>query len=248
MSAYGYRTAPEEGPGLGLIVLQADERIEADFRAMLPAAQPLLVSRVPSGDAVTPATLQAMAGHLTAAAALFPKGKRFAALGYGCTSGAAQIGAAAVADLMRAGAPAAQVSNPLSALIAACGALNIDRIALLSPYVAQVSERLRDALREAGIETPVFGSFNESEEAKVAQIDSGSVLEAACDLASNDSGAAPVQAIFLSCTNLRSLPVIAQIEARTGLVCLSSNQVLAWHMAQLAGVQAVIPGALGQCA
>jgi maleate isomerase len=40
--------------------------------------------------------------------------------------------------------------------------------------------------------------------------------------------------------------VIERIEAETRLFCLSSNQVLAWHMAQAAGIAAKIPGRLGQ--
>jgi maleate isomerase len=42
------------------------------------------------------------------------------------------------------------------------------------------------------------------------------------------------QAIFLSCTNLRTLHAIAPIEAATGLPVFSSNQALAWHMSTLA--------------
>ena len=53
-------------------------------------------------------------------------------------------------------------------------------------------------------------------------------------------------AVFLSCTNLRTLNVIPEIEARIGKPVLSSNQVLAWHLLRLAGCHAVddAPGVL----
>ncbi|MEC9343760.1 MAG: Asp/Glu racemase, partial [Pseudomonadota bacterium] len=38
------------------------------------------------------------------------------------------------------------------------------------------------------------------------------------------------------CTNLRTLDVIAPIEAQCGKPVLSSNQVLSWHMALQAGI------------
>jgi maleate isomerase len=239
MTRYAYQTVPPLPAALGLVVLQADETIEGDFRAMLPPDNPLYVSRVPSGDAVTPETLQAMAAHITAAAALLPHGARFDSVGYACTSGTAQIGVDRIAALLRAGIDTTHISEPVSALVAACRALAVRRLAILSPYVAAVSERLRDTLSAQGVETPVFGSFEEAEEARVVRIDGASILSAARDLAGQDV----VDAIFLSCTNLRTLDVIDRIEGETGLPCLSSNQVLAWHMA---GAAARVPGKLGR--
>lgn len=236
---------PPEPAALGVIVLQADQMIEGDFRAMFPQDQPLHVSRVPSGDAVTPETLQAMADHLTNAAALLPRGANFCAVGYGCTSGAAQIGPEEVACRVRAGVATPQVSDPLTALVAACGAMGLRRLALLSPYVAPVSERLRQRLGAAGVDCPVFGSFEVAEEARVVRISPGALIDAARTL-TRQGDAGRVDGIFLSCTNLQTRAVIPQIEAELGLPCLSSNQVLAWHLARLAGVGVTLPGRLGQ--
>jgi maleate isomerase len=240
--SYPYKSVPALEPALGLIVLQADETLEGDMRAMMPLETALYVSRVPSDDAVTSDTLAEMAMHLTGAAGLLPHAARFTSIGYGCTSGAAEIGSERVAGLIRAGTHSPHVTNPLSALIAACQHLGLTRLALLSPYVAQVSAKLRDALADEGIETPVFGSFDEAEEAKVVRIDAASIVAAAVDLAARGGA----EAIFLSCTNLRTLNVIDQIERETKMPCLSSNQVLAWHMARAAGITARIPGHLGK--
>ena len=53
--------------------------------------------------------------------------------------------------------------------------------------------------------------------------------------------------VILSCTNLRTITVIEQIETACGLPVLSSNQALAWHMRELAGVRkaGAVPGAVG---
>ena len=126
------------------------------------------------------------------------------------------------------------MTEPVSALIAACHALGLRRLAFLSPYVADVSERLRTVLAGQGIDTPVFGSFEEAEEARVARFTPASIMAAGAQLVSTGG----VDGLFLSCTNLDTLDIIAPLEAETGLPVLSSNLVLGWHMCQLAGLAA----------
>ncbi len=226
---FPFETVELSAPRLGLIALQSDETIEADMRRLLPDYAELLVSRVPSNEEVSSDTLAAMEAHLARSAALFPRGAEFDAIGYGCTSGTAQIGAEAVAGEIRAAVSTKAVTEPLSSLVAACEHLRLRRLALLSPYVAQVSEKLRSALGQSDIDTPVFGSFDVAEEATVVRIAPQSIMEAALRLMED----AEVDALFLSCTNLRALDVIAPLEARLQKPVLSSNQVLAWHMMQL---------------
>ncbi|MCB1341423.1 MAG: Asp/Glu racemase [Pseudooceanicola sp.] len=232
MQTFPYALKPADPPRLGLIVLQTDERIEPDFRRLLPEDAGLFASRVPSGLDVTPATLQAMHDHIPAAAALLPQARGFDVVGYGCTSGSAQIGPEVVAEQVRKGVRTGAVTEPVSALAAACSALGIRRVAFLSPYVETVSDRLRAVLAGRGIESPVFGTFAEAEEARVSRIDPASTCDAALTLLR----AGGVDGLFLSCTNLDTLDIVAGLERETGLPVLSSNLVLGWHMARLAGL------------
>lgn len=224
--ALPYNLIETTGKTIGLVVLQTDETIEADMRRLLPATVDILVSRVPSDTMVSSDTLAAMATKLTGAASLFPPGMVFDAVGYGCTSGTAEIGRDKIAELVRAGAQAQAVTEPVSALIAACQAQNITRIGLISPYIAEVSQRLRDVLAENGIAVTAFASFDEPEERNVVRIDPDSVFDAAVGLEGD------FDAIFLSCTNLRTLDVLDPITAKIGKPVFSSNQVLAWHLQQ----------------
>ncbi|MEX0287062.1 MAG: Asp/Glu racemase [Paracoccaceae bacterium] len=234
MAAYDYDLDTAQPPRLGMVVLQTDEQLERDFRQLIPSDVALYVSRVPSGAEVSPESLQEMETHLEAAAGLLPAAYPFRAVGYGCTSGTAQIGSDRIAELVVAGTWTQAVTEPVSALVAACRHLGIKRLALLSPYVENVSSRLRTVLAEAGIETPVFGSFDEAEEVKVARIHPDSIVTAAVDLAEDTN----TEALFLSCTNLRGVEAGPEIARRIGRPVLSSNLVLAWHLCQLAGVLA----------
>ncbi|GGX59199.1 Asp/Glu racemase [Tateyamaria omphalii] len=217
---------------LGLIVLQADETIEQDMRILMSPDVEYMVSRVRSGTSVTSDTLREMADNLTEAAGLLPRGAHMACVAYACTSGTAEIGTTRIADLVDAGVDTPCVTDPVTALIAACKHLGIKRLGLLSPYIESVSDRLRDVLAGAGIQVVAFTSFDEPIEERVVRITAQSIINSARDLGRDTE----LDAIFLSCTNLRTLSVIPEIEAARNMPVLSSNLVLAWHMAQLAQV------------
>jgi maleate isomerase len=217
---------------LGLIVLQVDETIEADFRRLFPARDVALhVSRIPSGADLTPETIATMEAALPQAAGLLPPAARFDALGYACTSGTALIGAARVAELVQGAASARAVTDPLSAALEALRALGAGRIGIVSPYVPAVAGPIRAGFEEGGLDVAETLSFGEQVEARVARISPGSIREAVRAVAR----AGGVEAVFVSCTNLRTLDIIPGLEAELSLPVLSSNQVLAWHMARLAG-------------
>jgi len=225
---------------LGLVVLQTDETIEPEFQRLLRGREvALYTTRIPSARTVTPETLKAMEAALPAAAGLLPAALEFDAIGYACTSGATLIGPEAVARLIREATHARAVSNPLSAVIAACEALAVRRLGFVTPYQAEVSAAMRKTLEAHGLEITAFGSFEEENDSAVARIDPASILDAALTV----GGTPDTDAVFLSCTNLRTLDMIAPAEARLEKPVITSNQALAWHMLGLAGVSGPGDGA-----
>ena len=128
----------------------------------------LLHARIPAQPDVTPASLATMEAHMTGTASLLPAG--LDVIGYGCTSGATVIGPDRVADLIRQAHPGSQVTNPLSAVIAALEALKAKRIGLLTPYVETVNQPLIAALGAAGIEVVIQDSFLQDDDWTVARI------------------------------------------------------------------------------
>ncbi|MEM7303714.1 MAG: Asp/Glu racemase [Pseudomonadota bacterium] len=217
---------------LGLIVLQSDESVEAELASAinLPGVA-LYHSRIPSAPNVTPETLKQMEADLPHSASLLPTARALDVVGYACTSGATIIGPDRVAELVNAHHPTAKVTNPLSAVIAACGALRVSRLGFVTPYVPNVSNAMRDALSASGISTTSLLSFEQEEEATVARISEQSVLAAITEAANDEA----VEAVFVSCTNLRAFSVLEEAESIIGKPVISSNLALAWHMLKLAG-------------
>jgi maleate isomerase len=127
------------------------------------------------------------------------------------------------------------VTDPLTAALAQCARLGLARVGIVSPYLASVAEPIRAAFEAGGVTVPDMLSFGEQVEAKVARISPNSIANAARTLAQRST----LDAIFLSCTNLRTLGILGPLSQELGLPVLSSNQCLAAHMGALAKVTPV---------
>ncbi|WP_158888507.1 maleate cis-trans isomerase family protein [Amycolatopsis anabasis] len=150
---------------------------------------------------------------------------------YACTSGSFVDGssgeAALVAGMLDAGAPAAVTTS--GALVRACDALGVRRLAVITPYVDEVTDRLVRFLAEHGIRTcsslglGLLGGIWKTTYAQVV------AAAAEMDLTGAD-------ALFVSCTNVPTYDLIGPLEARLGIPVITANQVTMWAALRLAGV------------
>ncbi len=227
---------------IGVISLASDETCSDELRALL--AQPSLVlheTRIANADKIDEASLAAMESGLTGAAALLPAGTPYDAVAYLCTSGSVMIGFGTVETLVGKGVDTATVTNPMLAGIRACRALGARRIALVTPYIAEVTARLAACFGSAGVEVVRSASFLVDSDARVALITPEAMTEAACSVAA----AGDVDAVFLSCTALATVRHVASIERAARVPVLSSNQTVAWDLGRLTGIEPV-PGDWGR--
>ena len=232
-----YDLVPQIGSAarLGLIALSTDETVEDELHMARPAGDiAIFTARIASAAEVTRANLADMQARIAGTAQLLPPSVDFDAVAYACTSASSVIGSDRVAALVQEGCRTRAVTNPARALIHACATAGAHRLALISPYTEEVNASLRGTLREAGIATPEFASFNEPLEANVARIDPASIAQAARQIA----GQSDVDAVFLSCTNLRTQTIIGPLSEELGKPVWSSNSVLFDHLFELGGVGA----------
>lgn len=225
---------------LGLIVLNVDETIEPEFRRLIDLdGVALYTTRVASASEATADNLRAMAERIPGAARMLPP-VAMDAVGYACTSGATLTGPRVVAEAIRSARPDdhagrftdAGISDPLTAIKSACQRLGIHRPAFVSPYIGEVSAAVQSALAADGLTIAAVASFEQAAERTVARIRPGSVRAAIRRVART----APCDGVIVSCTNMRTLDALPDAEAELGLPVISSNQALAWHMLQLAGI------------
>ena len=125
---------------IGMIVLQTDETVEPEFkRYFSDDPTPMYVTRIPSGLEVTPDSLSEMQKHLPAAADLLPRARSYSVVGYGCTSASSIIGSEEVERLVQTTCDVKTVTNPLRAAVVCAAHLGISKLALLSPYIEDVT-------------------------------------------------------------------------------------------------------------
>jgi len=221
------------GARFGLILLSNDETLEHETRAVIARRDVnMLHARIPSIAEVTPETLVTMADEMTATASLLPPDLRV--VGYACTSGATVIGPGEVSRLVQVAHPETPVTNPMCAVIAALRAVGAAKIGLVSPYVPSVTGPMCAHLADHGINVLHQVSFGQSDDQKVARISENSTRAAMLEAGRAEG----VEAVFASCTNLRTFGIIEEVEETLGKPVISSNQALIWHMLRLAGLDA----------
>ena len=224
---------------IGVIVLATDQTMEHEFRRLLDVpGVAFYESRILNDNAITPATLAAMEARLTAAADLILPGLPLDVVAFGCTSASMVIGEEQVFARIRAARPGVACTTPITAAFAAFETLGARRLALLTPYRDDINRFIRDYIEARGFLVPVMGSFNEEDDRRAARIDLASIRDAAIDLGRADE----VDVVFVSCTSLRLIDAVAEIEAALGKPVTSSNHAMAWHCLRLAGIDDPRPG------
>ena len=224
----------------GLIILQSDETIEQEIRATLPSNISINHSRIPCNKIVSSENLSQMQIDLPTASELLPKIK-YDSIGYACTSGATIIGSSEVEKLISSKQESGLVTDPIKATKEALINLNCHNIAFVSPYEQSVTEAMRLNLHHDGFKIKDQISFNETDDTVVARIAEEDSLKAIIDIGRND-----VDAIFISCTNLKTFNIIDKAEKVLQKPVISSNQALIWHMLKPLKINKKGPGLLFQ--
>lgn len=223
---------------LGLVQLATDFTLENEWRQLLGADLELYSTRTPSSPTVAPEQLRGLAGDLADSAALLVPGLELDVLAFGCTSGSMLIGEQEVARLLRRARPGVAVSNPWSAVKTALRQLGARRIAMLTPYIGAINQPLCAGLEQEDFEVACCGTFAVREDAAIPTIGAQDLCAAARALVATQ----PVDALFLSCTNLATLGVLQALEDELGIPVLSSNQAMFWHALRAAGYERPVHG------
>ncbi len=159
------------------------------------------------------------------------------AVAYGCTSGSYVLGPdgdAAIAADMRtaAGVPATTTST---AAVAALRELGVNRVAVLSPHIDALNERLRAYLEAIGFEVVrMFGLNCRGAIEAIEPAETGELVTSRVDTPA-------AEAVFISCTGLRTAAILDDLEAAIAKPIVTANQATLWHVARLAGAPATTP-------
>ncbi len=217
---------------IGLVVLASDFTVENEFRRLIPGPDiDFFSARIANSPTITPDTLADMQQRIAATTSLILPGEKLDVVAFGCTSATVVMGEEAVFQQIREVQADARCTTPITAAFSAFNAMGASRIAVLTPYRHDVNQQVQSYIENAGFTVPVFGSFNQESDPLVARIDATSVTQAIEALVKNNS----VDMVFVSCTNVRFVDLVCDVESALGIPATSSNHAMAWHCLRLAG-------------
>jgi maleate isomerase len=143
----------------------------------------------------------------------------------------------ALLSQMKEWAPRPKLTTASTATLAALAALDVGPVALATPYVAAVHERAIRFLAENGHSVAASAHLGIEEDRALAEVPLERVYDLCLEVDRPEA-----EAIFISCTNFRSVGVIAALEAALGKPVVSAVQASFWHCLELADVDGARPG------
>lgn len=186
----------------------------------MPPGVSIHTSRMPIASEVTEQSLIEMASASVDSARLLADCGVDLIL-YGCTSGSFIKGMGfdeKVEEDIRAATGIRTVSTS-SCVLDALRRTDATRMAVYTPYIDEVNERARGFLEDNGFEVTTLFGLGLIDNTAVGRISPADVFKMVFE---NDRGGADL--VFISCTNLRTLEIIAPLSKVLGIPVVTSNQ------------------------
>lgn len=221
---------------IGMIVPVTNTVNEAEWMHMaLPGMRfPLVrVALHAHGDASLYADLEEAIGAL--------KAERPDVIAYACTAGSMVQPLDSLAGFIEKVSGIKGVATA-PALVHACRALGAARIALATPYHAELNRHEAVFFAENGIEVRNakglgIGAGGPHEYVQIARVPKERIYEHC-----RSADVPEAQALVVSCTDFPTLDAIPRLEAELGKPVVSSNTATFWHALRAAGIRAPLRG------
>ena len=225
-------------PRIGVITLSTDFTIEQDFRKIchdLPID--IFFNRIPFINPLNHENYLKMAEHIPEVSEQILPGEKIDVIAYGCTSGTIAIGEEHISSQVQKSKPEAKVTTPITAALKAFKKLNLKNIAVLTPYPKDVNVTVFDYLSKNDLTIDSFNSFNLNYDSEIAKVSLESLKENIGNI-----NLEKVDGLFVSCTALKIVDILDEVEKKFNTTVISSNQAIIWDCLQLLDMNVKISG------
>ena len=227
-----------QNPKIGLIALASDYMIEKDFISVIKDKKiDFFVNRIECFNPLTSSNLIKMSEKVTDVTKDILPNEKIDCVVYGCTSGTIAAGYDSIEKKIKIAKPDAKVTTPSTASIKALKKLNLNRIAIFTPYPKKLNDEVLDFFSQENFEITSNSYFDIASDIDIGKVDSDYLFDvlSKMDLKGAD-------ALFISCTALPALSIIDKLEKKIGKPVLSSNQALIWDTLEKIGKNTSING------
>ncbi|HET8587420.1 MAG TPA: decarboxylase [Candidatus Limnocylindria bacterium] len=232
-SAYGWNAR------IGLITPSTNTTLEPELNRMAPEGVAIHASRIYQAGAQQPASYRRMADDVGTAVDLLATAE-VDVIAFGCTSCTYFVAPDEIRDTIAAHASCPAVLTA-DAVVAALQELQVRRVALIGPRTRYVTDREVAFLESAGFEVVSSACLGlgatEEERRAIGRVPPQSIFRLA-----REANRPTADAIFVSCTQLPTVGLIATLEQTFGKPLVSSNQATLWRCLRTVGVTQRAPG------
>jgi len=227
-----------QNPKIGLIALASDYMIEKDFIKIIKDKEiDFFVNRIECFNPLTKENLIKMSEKVTEVTKDILPDEKIDCVAYGCTSGTIAAGFDAIQKKIKDAKPEAIVTTPSTASIKALKKLNVNKVAIFTPYSKKLNDEVLDFFKKENFEIKANSYFNIESDIDIGKVDPNYLYEVLSDM--NLNGA---EALFVSCTALPALSIINKLEEKLNKFVLSSNQTLIWDSLNAIGYKNNVEG------
>jgi len=213
-----------QNPKIGLIALASDYMIEKDFIKIIKDKKiDFFVNRIECFNPLTKENLIKMSEKVTEVAKDILPNEKIDCVAYGCTSGTIAAGYEAIQKKIKDAKPETIVTTPSTASIKALKKLNVNKIAIFTPYSKKLNDDVLDFFKKENFEIKANSYFNIESDIDIGKVDSNYLYEVLSEMDLNGA-----ETLFVSCTALPALSIIDTLEKKLKITVLSSNQTLIW--------------------
>lgn len=157
-------------------------------------------------------------------------------IAFACTSAGALIGLEGEEQLIRrlatqAGCPVVSTNE---AVFTRLRQLGVSRVAVVTAYVDALNTGIRDTLEQRGIEVRELHGMGITDNFAIAEVTEQQIV----DFARTSIRDRDVDAVFISCTNLRATGAVDALEAEFGVPVITSNNATIDLVLQTVGMMA----------
>lgn len=220
---------------IGILVPSGNTITEIEFNALKPEGISVHAARM-HGTAPTVESLTRMNQYIETATELVAAA-RPKVIAFACTTGSLLEGFGSDTQIIQRIEKVAKVpaTSTATAVIRAFRELGIRKVSVGTPYNEELNRREKEFFEKSGIEVLAIQGLNLGREMDEIS------LEKVTNLA-REVNRPEADAVFLSCTNLKAVPLLEPLEKELGKYVFSSNVATFWDVMRILGIKEPIQG------